>query len=141
MADKIFFMSKLAFTFISNLLDCFNTIISILNKSEREGQILCINTYVWVLERRYWWTYLQGSSRDADTENRLVDMGWEGDGGTNRADGSTHITTCRVDGQGGSAAWHRELNPALSEPGGVGWGGRREGGIILMPVAEARAML
>lgn len=133
---------------MSNLLDCFTMVISILNKSEREGQILCINTCVWVLERRYWRTCLQGSSRDADTENRLVDTGWEREGGTNRADGSTHITTCRVDGHWGSAVWHSELNPVLSEPGGVGWGGRREGGIIHMPVAdphwcmaEARAML
>ena len=27
------------------------------------------------LERWYWWTYLQGSSGDADTENRLMDTG------------------------------------------------------------------
>ena len=38
---KFFSCLKLAFTFMSNLLDCFNTIISILNKSEREGQTLC----------------------------------------------------------------------------------------------------
>ena len=30
------------------------------SKSEREKQILYINAYVWNLERRYWWTYLQG---------------------------------------------------------------------------------
>ena len=29
------------------------------SKSEREKQILYINAYVWNLERRYWWTYLQ----------------------------------------------------------------------------------
>ena len=42
------------------------------SKSEREKQIPYINTYIWNLERWYWWAYLQGSSRDADRENKLV---------------------------------------------------------------------
>ena len=32
----------------------------------------------WTLERWYWWTCLQGSNGDADTENRLVDPVGEG---------------------------------------------------------------
>ena len=52
-------------------------------KSEREKQISYINAYIWNLERWYGWTYLQGSSGDADTENRLVDTAREGEGGTN----------------------------------------------------------
>ena len=28
----------------------------------------------------YWWTYLEGRNRDADTENRPVDSGEEEDG-------------------------------------------------------------
>ena len=32
------------------------------SKSERERQMLYINTCVWNLERWYWWTYLQGSN-------------------------------------------------------------------------------
>ena len=38
--------------------------------------------YIWNLEKRYWWTYLQGRNRDTDIENELVDtvgaerMGW-----------------------------------------------------------------
>ena len=43
------------------------------SKSEREKQILYINAYIWNLEGWYWWTYLQGSSGDAYTENRFTD--------------------------------------------------------------------
>ena len=35
------------------------------NKSERQRQILYINTCIWNLERWYWWTYLQGSNDTA----------------------------------------------------------------------------
>ena len=42
------------------------------NKSEIEKQTY-INTYIWNLERWYRWTYFQGSNRDIDIENRLVD--------------------------------------------------------------------
>ena len=44
------------------------------SKSEREKQILYINSCMWNLEKRYWWTYVQGRNRDADVENGLVDM-------------------------------------------------------------------
>ena len=53
------------------------------SKSEREREILYINTCIWNVERWYWWTYLQGSNGDTDIENRLVDMVREGEGGTN----------------------------------------------------------
>ena len=43
------------------------------SKSEREKQISYISGYIWNLEGWYWQTYLQGSSEDADMENRLVD--------------------------------------------------------------------
>ena len=33
------------------------------SKSEREKQISYINTYIWNLERKYCWTYLQGSNQ------------------------------------------------------------------------------
>jgi len=51
------------------------------SKREREKQLPYINTYIWNLER---WTYLQGSDADADTENRLMDMPGEGEGGMKR---------------------------------------------------------
>ena len=44
------------------------------SKSEREKQI-CVNAYIWNLERWYQWTHLQGNNGDADIENRLMDMG------------------------------------------------------------------
>ena len=51
--------------------------------SEKEKQILYINAYLWNLERCFWSTYMQGSSGDADIENRLMDKGRreEGEGG------------------------------------------------------------
>ena len=45
------------------------------SKSERERYILYTNTYIWNLERWYDEIYLQGSSGETDTENRLMDMG------------------------------------------------------------------
>ena len=53
------------------------------SKSVREKQILYIDAYIWNLVRWYWWAYLQSSSGDADTENRLVDTVGEGQGGIN----------------------------------------------------------
>ena len=55
----------------------------IASKSEREKQILYINTYIWNLESCYWWSYLQGSNGDADEEKRLVNTEDEGECGTN----------------------------------------------------------
>ena len=52
------------------------------SKSERKKQIAYIDVYIWTLEKWYWWAYLQGRNRDADVENRLVDMG-EGEGEMN----------------------------------------------------------
>ena len=95
--------------------------------SEREKQILRINAHIWNLERWYWWTYLQGSSGDTDTEKVLVDMGQGGKGGTNQEIG---IKTCtlphvNLDSQWKFSVWHRELkSSALWQPRGVGWDGR-----------------
>ena len=51
------------------------------SKSDRERQISYINAYIWKLERRYWWSYVQGSEGDTDTKNRLLDTMGEGEGG------------------------------------------------------------
>ena len=51
------------------------------SKSERERQILHINTCVWNLERWYWWTCLQCHNGDTDIENRLEDTVWKVQGG------------------------------------------------------------
>ena len=50
------------------------------SKSERERQIPFINTNMWDLERWYWWSYIQGSKRDTDKKNRLLDSVGEGEG-------------------------------------------------------------
>ena len=50
-------------------------------KSEREKQILYINTYIWNLDRWYQQPYMQGSKGDTDVKNRLLDSVGEGKGG------------------------------------------------------------
>ena len=55
------------------------------SKLEREKQISYINAYMWNLEKRYRWTYLQSRKRDTDVENKHLDtneirghgMDWE----------------------------------------------------------------
>ena len=51
------------------------------SKSERERQILYSNTYMWNLERWYWWSYVQSSKGDTDTKNGLLDSVGEGEVG------------------------------------------------------------
>ena len=50
------------------------------SKSEREKQILYIDVYMWNLEKWYRWTYFKGKNRDADIENRQMNMEAEGKG-------------------------------------------------------------
>ena len=67
----------------ANEVDELRSYYTLWNKSEIEKQILCINTYIWNLERWYWWTYLQGSDGDTDVDNRPVNTVGEGEGGVN----------------------------------------------------------
>ena len=55
------------------------------SKSERENQISNSNAYMYVESRKWFgWTYLQGRNRDANVENRPVDIVGEGEGGMSR---------------------------------------------------------
>ena len=71
----------------SNEVDKPRTCYTQWSKSEREKQMLYImsyiNTFIWNLERWYWWTYLQGSNGNTDIENRLLDTVGGGEGGMN----------------------------------------------------------
>ena len=40
----------------------------------QKNKLSYINTYIWNLERRYWWTYLEGKNGDTDIEDRLVEI-------------------------------------------------------------------
>ena len=51
-------------------------------KLKRGKQILYINTYIWNLEKQYWWTYLQRRNGDADVENGLVETAGEAEART-----------------------------------------------------------
>ena len=100
------------------------------SKSEREKQISYINAYIWNLERWYRWTYLQGCSGDADTENRHMDT--EGRGAEEREgrmNGDSHMETyttiLKIDSQWEFAVWLSKLIPGLCNniEGGMGWDG------------------
>ena len=56
-----------------------------------------INTYMWNLEKWYWWTYLRAGI-ETDVEKELVDKAGNEEDGTNWQ-GSTHIysTVCTTD--------------------------------------------
>ena len=98
------------------------------SKSEREKQVLYINAYIWNLESWYWWTCLQGSNADADTEKRLVDTVREGEGGTNwENDTETHTLPSVKQIASGNLLYDAgSPNPVLWQPTGVGWGGKWE---------------
>ena len=81
--------------------------------SEREKQILCINAYMWNLEKLYRWTYLQGRNRDADIKNRHVDTGGWGEEWVGRIGrlALTYIHTAAA-----AAAKLLQLCPTLCDP-------------------------
>ena len=57
---------------ISSELDEARACYTAWNKSEREKQISYINTHMWNLEKRHWWTYLQGKIRVSDMDKRIM---------------------------------------------------------------------
>ena len=58
---------------ISSELDEATACYTEWNKSERENQISYINTHMWNLEKRHWWSYLQGKIRVSDMDKRIMD--------------------------------------------------------------------
>ena len=50
--------------------------------SQKEKDILCINAYIWNLEREYRCCYVQGFKGDTDIKDRLLDTVEEGEGET-----------------------------------------------------------
>ena len=110
------------------------------SKSEREKQISYINAYVWSLGKWSWRTYLQGSNRDADMENRLVDTVAKGEGGTNWESIIERYTWPYAKYILGFCWMMQGAQPgALRQPRGVGWDGRevQEGGDIYTRVADS----
>ena len=101
------------------------------NKSERERLILYANVYIQNLERWYWRSHMQGSSGETDIENRLVYMGWGGEGGTNwESFIKTYILPyVKLDSQWKFAVGCRKLKSGtLWWPRGVGLGEKQEAG-------------
>ena len=74
---------------------------------------------------------MQGSSGDADIENRLVDTEWEGEGGMNRESSmETHTlpyVKCKI--ANGHSLYHSGAESgAWQQPSGMGWVGSWKGG-------------
>ena len=85
---------------MSNEVDETGAYYTELSKSEREKQILYINTYICNPEKWYWWTSLHGRNRDADVQNELLDTAGQGEGGKNwESSLETYITVCKLDRQ------------------------------------------
>ena len=88
-------------TFESILMRWMNLepiIQSEISQKEKNKSISCINTYIWNLERWYWWTYVQGSNRDADREQTCEHSGREETvGQMERVAWNIHTTVCKID--------------------------------------------
>ena len=67
---------------VDELRACRQNVVS----QKKEKRVAYVSAYIWNLGRWSSWTYLQGSSGDADIENRLVDTG-RGAGRKVRMDG------------------------------------------------------
>ena len=97
------------------------------SKLEREKQISYIDTYMWNLERWYWWTYLPSSNGDADIETRLVGtVGKERVGRMETAAWEHYTTICKIDSQREFAEWLWGLRLVLCDL--EGWDGWEVGG-------------
>ena len=84
------------------------------SKSEREREVSHTDTYVWNLERRHRWIYLQGSSGETDIENRPLDKVGGGQKGSGmERETETYDTVCKTDSHWDFAVWLRELQQGL----------------------------
>ena len=79
---------------------------------------------------------MQGSKRETDVKNRLLDYVGEGEGGVvseNSIETCMYITICKIDGQCKFDARSRALKAsALGQPRGLGWG-VQDGGTHVHP--------
>ena len=88
------------------------------SKSERERQILYVNTYTRNLDRWYWWNDLQGSNGDTDIKNRLLDTVGQGEGRMIWENSPEMYTW--PNSQWKFDVWHKEPKAgALWQPGGM----------------------
>ena len=87
--------------------------------SHKEKDKYQILMHIYMESRKIWWTYLQGSSRDVDIENRFVDTVGEGESGTTENIIETYYVKSEIQGKVG--IWCKELKfGALGQPRGVG---------------------
>ena len=131
-------------TFESVLMKCMNLeCITQSEVSQKEKDKSYSNTYTWNLEEWCWRIYFQGSNRETDIENRLMDMG-RGEERVNcmKSNMETYITLCKIDSQWEFAVWLRKLKQGLwiNLEGWNGEGDGREfqkGGDICLPMADS----
>ena len=98
------------------------------SKSEREKQILGINSCTWNLETLYRWTCLQGRNRDTDVENGRVDTAGDGEGGLSWKSSTDIFTFPSVRQMAGGKLLYIRGSPAwcsaMTQRGGI----REKGG-------------
>ena len=58
--------------------------------------LVLLSASIWNLEREYRWTFVQGSKRDTDMKNRLLDPATEGEGGMIRENSMETYTVLYV---------------------------------------------
>ena len=114
------------------------------SKSQRERQILYINTYIWNLERWYWWSYIQGSKGDTDIKNRLLNSVGEGEDGMIWESSTATCILPYVKQMTSTSSMHEAGHPKLVLCINLeGWDGERDrrefqkGGDICIPVADS----
>ena len=114
------------------------------SKSEREIQILYINTCIWNFQGWYRWIHLQSSNGDADLENRLVDTFGEGEVGMNSESSIETYTLTYVKWiASGNLLYDTGSSNSVLCDNLEGWdwvgGGREvsEGGDISIPMADS----
>ena len=101
--------------------------------SQKEKQILCINTYMWHLVKWYWWTYVQGRNRDAG--KTCMDRGGGVGGRAELGDRGWH--TGKTASWWESGVWHGELSAVCCDDLD-GWGEVQEGGDVCGCRADSR---
>ena len=91
-------------------------------KSEREGQIMHINAYIWNLERWYQWSYINSSKGDPDVKEETFGLSGKRRWDDLRENHSNIYTViCKTDNQCEFDAWSRAPKTGAPwQPRGIG---------------------
>ena len=128
-------------TLRKSILNLELVIQSEVSQKEKNKNSVLTHTYIWNIEKWYWWSYLQGRTGDANAENRLVDTVREEESGADGEDGIGIFVSPYGKLTAGEKLLYNTGNPAgaLWRSQGVGLGEEREaqwGGDICTIMAD-----